>query len=113
MGFFVVKIVITAIVIAGASEIAKRSGFWGSLLVSLPLMSILTMFWIYFETKDIEKISTMSWEILWLVLPTLPFFIVIPLMLRKGISFPITMITACAFTAMLYLGTIKLLRMFT
>lgn len=110
MAFFLLKVGISALVIAVASEISKRSGFWGSLLVSLPLMSILTMTWVYLETRDTGKISSMSWEILWLVLPTLPFFVIIPSMLKKGVSFPITMIVACAVTALLYVGTVRLIK---
>lgn len=68
------------------------------------------MIWIYIDSKDTERIATMSTEILWLVLPTLPFFLVIPFMLKRGLSFPISMVAACTITVALYLLTIAVQR---
>jgi len=39
-GLFLVKVVVSALVIALASELAKRDSFWGALLVALPLTSM-------------------------------------------------------------------------
>lgn len=107
--FFILKTLISALIIAIASEVAKKSGFWGALLISLPTMSILAMTWLYIETKDTEKIASMSYSILWLVLPTLPFFLIVPTLLKRGVSFPITMLVACALTSLFYVGTSKLM----
>jgi hypothetical protein len=111
MTFFLIKTFISALIIALASEIAKRSTFWGALLVSLPTMSILTMIWLYIETKDVDKISSLSWNILWLVLPTLPFFVIVPILHKKGLSFPLVLSIACLSTAILYLGVVKVFRL--
>lgn len=107
MPFFILKVFVSALIIAGASELAKRSAYWGAFLIALPTASILSMIWIYIETKDIEKIAEMSWSILWLVLLTLPFFMMIPFLLRKGFSFSIAMVLSCLLTVGLYLCALK------
>ena len=45
-GLFLVKVAVSALVIALASEIAKRDSFWGALLVALPLTSVLAVSWL-------------------------------------------------------------------
>jgi hypothetical protein len=60
MFYLITKVFLSAIIIVGVSEIAKRSSVLGGLIASLPLVSILAMIWIYIDTKDIEKISQLS-----------------------------------------------------
>ena len=46
------------------------------------------MIWLYGETRDSEKLATHAFGTFWYVLPSLPMFLVMPWMLRKGINFP-------------------------
>jgi hypothetical protein len=85
---FVVKVIVSALVIAGVSELAKRFVPIAAILASLPLTSILAMIWLYRETNDVERISSLSTGIFWAVLPSLLFFLVLPLLLKSGIRFP-------------------------
>lgn len=55
MVYYIFKIVITTILIVVISEISKRSSLMGSVLASIPLVSVLAMVWLYVDTKDIEK----------------------------------------------------------
>jgi len=85
---FVVKIIVSALVIAGVSELAKRFVPVAAILASLPLTSILAMIWLYRETKDVQRISSLSTGIFWAVLPSLLFFFVLPFLLKSGMRFP-------------------------
>ncbi len=105
--YFVVKILTSAVLIALISTIAKRSTFFGALTASLPITSLLALVWMYQENKDVEPIAAMSFEILWLVIPSMAFFVVLPFTLRKGLSFYPSLLIACAATIVAYFFFIK------
>ena len=46
MIYTILKVAISAALIVGISEIAKRSSFLGGLLASLPLTSLLAFIWL-------------------------------------------------------------------
>ena len=102
MIYYVVKVLVSTIVIVGVSEIAKRSGYWGGVLASLPLVSILAITWLYIDTHDAVKVAALSRSTLWFVLPSLAFFIVLPSMLGTGRPFGFCMAVALAVTALCY-----------
>ncbi|HRT59301.1 MAG TPA: DUF3147 family protein, partial [Candidatus Syntrophosphaera sp.] len=79
--YYVIKVLVSAALIVLVSEISKRSTILGAVLASIPLVSFLAILWIYLETKDTAKIATLSTEIFWLVLPSLVFFILFPVLL--------------------------------
>ena len=87
MGYYIFKITITAALIVLISEVAKRSSFIGAILASIPLVSVLAMIWLYIDTKDVTKISSLSLNIFWLVIPSLALFLALPLLLRQGLNF--------------------------
>lgn len=80
---YVIKIIISAILIVIISEISKRASFWGGLIASLPITSLLAIIWLYIDTGDREKVSKLSINIFWFVLPSLLFFITLPIFITK------------------------------
>ena len=98
----IIKFSLTAGLVVAIAEVAKRSTFIGGLLASLPLVSILAFFWLYCETKDTEQIAQLSISIFWLVIPSLILFVVLPLLLRKGLGFYESMGLAAAATILGY-----------
>lgn len=103
------KLIITAIIIAMISEVSKRSSLLGALLASLPLTSVLAMVWLYSETKDVKKVADLANSIFWLVIPSLVFFISLPILLKKGLNFYLSMGISMSVTAGCYFGLITLL----
>lgn len=93
--YIVVKIIVTALVVTAISELSKRYSLMAAALASLPLTSILAFIWIYYEGGDTEKIIALSYDILWLVIPSLLFFILLPLFLKLGIKFPPALLLSC------------------
>lgn len=89
---FFIKTIITALVIVGVSELAKRFSAFAAILAALPLTSILAMTWLYIDTKDVSKIAALSTNIFWAVLPSLIFFIVLPILLKQDFSFGFSML---------------------
>jgi hypothetical protein len=53
MTYYIVKIVITTVLIVAIAEISKRSSFAGAILASIPIISVLAMTWLYVESKDV------------------------------------------------------------
>jgi len=109
MLYLITKALISGVIIMAASEVAKRSPTYGALLVSLPLISILAMIWLWRDTGDNERIAALSEGTFWLVLPTLPMFLSLPAMLRSGFTFWTALAASCALTGALYLVAVWLL----
>ena len=103
MFYLAVKAIISGIIIAAVSEIAKRSPGFGALVASLPLVSILGMMWLWRDTGDTVRLAAHAEATFWFVLPSLPMFLVIPALLRWGVPFWIALLAGCALTTGLYL----------
>jgi hypothetical protein len=108
--YLVVKALLSGLVIAVASEAARRWTLLGAILISLPLTSILALAWLYVDTRDAQQVIDLSWSILWVVVPSLVFFIALPLLLRSGIVFAPALLLACAITAVAYAAWIGVAR---
>lgn len=102
MLYLALKTVLTALIVVGAAELGKRVPFFAALLISLPLMSILALSWLYIDTRDLAKVSALSWQILALVPPSLIFFAALPIALKAGLGYPLSLLAACAITALTY-----------
>ncbi len=84
------KYLITAAVVVAVSEFAKRSDKLGALISALPIVAILVMIWLFAEEKGAEqstKIANYAFYTFWYVIPTLPMFLVMSGMMRKGSGF--------------------------
>lgn len=109
--YFLAKILITAMIVAAVSELARLYTVWAALLASLPLTSILAFIWVYRDTKDTGKIIELSYSVFWLVLPSLAFFLILPFLLRQGLAFPMAMAASIAAMAALYGAGLWVMRM--
>lgn len=112
MLYLAVKAGLSGIIIAVVSEVARRSPTLGALIVSLPLVSLLGILWLWRDTGDAERIAAHAQSTFWYVLPTLPMFLVIPALLRAGVGFWPALLAGCALTVLLYLVTIWALAKF-
>ena len=104
-----IKIVVTALIITGIAELGKRFNTVSAILASLPLTSIIAIIWLYTDTKDIEKISSLSYSIFWIVIPSLVFFIALPVLLKTGLNFWLPLVLSCTITAIAYFVYIYLM----
>jgi F0F1-type ATP synthase assembly protein I len=106
---FWLKALVSGLLIAAASEAGRRSPAIGGMLSALPLVSALTLIWLWrggAEPADMIRYSVSNF---WFVLPTLPMFLVIAGLLRAGWGFWPAFLTGCALTVLLYLATMWLL----
>ena len=115
----VIKLIVSAGLIYLVNEIVvtRSRPVIGSLIASLPLVSLITFFWIYFDLKGapearIEKLAAHSAGVFWFVLPSLPMFLIFPFLLKKGMSFWSSLGICCVITMILYTATAAILRKF-
>ncbi len=87
MGYLLFKTLCNALIVTAASEAGKRHVLVGSLIASVPLVSVLSMVWLYLETKDTERIAQFAYDVLWLLPPSLPLFLLLPWLLSRGWGF--------------------------
>ena len=103
MLYLAIKALISGVIVATASEVARRWPGVGGLIVSLPLVSLLTFIWVWHDTRDGERIAELAQSAFWFFLPSMPLFLVLPAMLRAGVGFWTAFLLAVAGTAALYL----------
>ncbi|MBI3298179.1 MAG: DUF3147 family protein [Elusimicrobia bacterium] len=101
---FWVKTALSALLIAGSSEVAKRSTVLGALIASLPLTSVLAMVWLYAETKDKGAVAGFSMSVFWAVLVCLPMFPVLSWLLKRGVGFAPALLASCGVAVVGYWG---------
>ncbi len=106
MLYFVLKALISGVLVAAVSVVAKRYPGLGGLVASLPLVSVLGMMWLWRDTHDPQRMAAHATGTFWFVLPSLPMFLLIPFLLRRGVSFWPALAAGCVLTMALYLGVV-------
>tara|TARA_B100001113_G_C20805939_1_gene490344 strand:- start:233 stop:589 length:357 start_codon:yes stop_codon:yes gene_type:complete len=81
------KIGLTALIIFAVVQVSERSTILAAVLASIPIVSVLAMMWMNHEGQSAEEISVFAKEIVWLLIPSLLMFIVLPLLIDRGWDF--------------------------
>ena len=102
MLYLIIKAALSGVIVMAVSEIARRSPALGALVVSLPLVSLLAILWLWRDTHDTGRIAAHAEATFWYVIPSLPMFLAFPWMLRHGSGFWIALGAACLLTIALY-----------
>ena len=102
MFYLFIKAAVSGIIVAAVSEIGRRYPNWGGLVASLPLTSLLAMIWLWRDTRAPERVAELSVSTIWFLVPSIPLFIVLPLLLRSGLGFWLSMALVVAGTLALY-----------
>lgn len=113
IAYYILKVGISAIVIVMVSEVAKHSSFFGALIASIPLTSLLAILWLYFEKAKLEEIAKLSSSIFWLVLPSLVFFLLFPTLLNRGMQFWASLSISSTVTIIMYFVLVWVLKHFS
>jgi len=98
---FLIKTLVSALLIAAISEIAKRFTWFAAIVASLPVTSILAMIWLYYDTKDASRVADLSYGVFWMVAPSLIFFLLLPVLL-KHLPFAAAMLAGCTVMTLVY-----------
>ena len=112
MAYYLIKTIITALIIVVVSEVAKRSTFLGAIIISIPMTSLLAFMWLYFDAKDYQKVIDLSYGTIILSIPSFAFFIILPILLKMKQNFAISIIISIIGTSVVYFIFIYLLKKF-
>jgi hypothetical protein len=102
MLYLILKALISGVIVAAVSEVAKRNPGFGGLIASLPLVSVLGMIWLWRDTRDPVRLADHATGTFWFVLPSLPMFLLIPALLKRGAGFWPSLAAGCVLTMALY-----------
>ena len=111
MQYLIIKYLVTAGVVVLVSEFAKRSDKLGGLIAALPLVTVLTLIWLYIEQQPVSKIANHAYYTFWYVLPTLPMFLLFYYLLPKW-GFVATLLTCVVFTLLVFIGLAHVMKRF-
>ena len=110
--YLILKTLISAIIIVAVSEIAKRYTWTAALIVSLPLTSLLAFVWLYWDTKDTQKVIELSYSTIIMSLPSFVFFIILPILLKFKYNFIFSLLISILSTAIAYVIFMFLVKKF-
>ncbi|WP_333605484.1 DUF3147 family protein [Novosphingobium sp.] len=99
----VVRALLSGAMIVAIAEIGKRLPALAALVASLPLVSVLGMILLWHARPDAENMAVHAEATFWYVLPSLPMFLMMPMLLRHGLPFWLALAAGCALTVALYL----------
>lgn len=111
MYWIITKYLITAGVVVLISEFAKRSDKLGGLIAALPMITVLTLIWLYIEKQPEAKIANHAWYTFWYVVPTLPMFLIFPTLLPR-IGFWPTLLASVVITLICFAAFAFVMRRF-
>jgi hypothetical protein len=106
--YLLVKAAISGVLVAIISEVARRSPGFGALIASIPLVSVLGMMWLWRDTHDPQRLGDHAAATFWYVLPSLPMFLLIPELLKRGVPFWAALAAGLVLTVGLYGATTAL-----
>ena len=109
---YFIKVFISSAIIVLVSEIAKKDNIIGGLIASIPIVSVLSMIWLYIDTNDIDKVKALANGILWMIFPSMSLFIVLPILINCGIKFYLSLTISILITMVCYLSTISFMNYF-
>ena len=109
---YFIKVFISSAIIVLVSEIAKRDNLLGGLVASVPIVSVLSMIWLYIDTNDIDKVKALANGILWMIFPSMSLFIVLLILINCGIKFYLSLTISILTTMVCYLLTISVMNYF-
>ena len=109
---YFIKVFISSAIIVLVSEIAKKDNIIGGLIASIPIVSVLSMIWLYIDTNNINKVKALANGVLWMIFPSISLFIILPILINCGIKFYLSLIISILITMVCYLITISFMNYF-
>ena len=103
-----IKVLFLALIIAVVGELNKLSSLLAALLASLPLTSFLALVWMYFDKQPDSELQEFSYSLVWMVLPSLVFFLVFPITLKNGKNFWLALVASSVATVGAYTLAVKI-----
>ena len=108
--YYIIKTLISALIIVIVSEVAKRSSWAAALIISIPLTSLLAFIWLYVDTKSYDKVIDLSYSTIVMTIPSFVFFIILPILLKLKQNFVLAIIISLICTSISYIIFLYLIK---
>ena len=77
------KIILTALIIFSVAQVSERSTLLAAVIASIPIVSVLSMMMMFHEGQTAMEISAFARDIVWLLIPSLLIFVVMPWLIES------------------------------
>ena len=94
MSYYIFKVVITGIIVVIITETAKFNLKLAAFITAMPIVTLLCIFWMYYEGIEKKEISEYVFSTLKFLIPTIPMFVLFPILIEKT-NFYITIFLCC------------------
>ncbi|RKL65874.1 hypothetical protein CR203_18665 [Salipaludibacillus neizhouensis] len=84
--FLITKILVSAIIIALVTEVARVFPKYGGIIAALPLVSLLSLFWLYIQGEQTTNLSKFASGVLWGFPATTVLLIIVVISLKASLS---------------------------
>jgi hypothetical protein len=87
------KLLISLLIITIESEIGKKFPTLSGLIATMPLTTLIVMFWIYYENNgNCTLLTKYTTGVIFGIIPSMIFFIVFYISLTKGFTFYLSLL---------------------
>lgn len=110
--YYALRILLAASIMVTITELTKRNSGLAALLAALPLTTLFAFVWLHLDGTPSAQIAELSRQIFWLVLPSLVLFILLPVLLKQGMDFWLSLVISSLTTIASYFALLPVLRRF-
>ncbi|MGX9134081.1 DUF3147 family protein [Rummeliibacillus sp. JY-2-4R] len=103
-----IKLLSSALIIAIVTELAKKFPLYGGIIAALPLISLLSIFWLTIQGETIKQIQTFTIGVIMGLPATIVMLLVVYVMLKNSYSFIIALLVGMVSWG-LFLGMQKII----
>ncbi len=94
MSYYIFKVVITSLLVVKITETAKFNLKLAVLITAMPIVTLLCIFWMYYEGIEKKEISEYVFSTLKYLIPTIPVFVLFPILIERT-NFYISVFLCC------------------
>ncbi|AZN42486.1 DUF3147 family protein [Paenibacillus albus] len=83
--FTIVKIIISAAIIGAITEFSRRYPQQGGVIAALPIVSLLSILWLYLQGEPADKLSKFAIGVVWGLPGTIAMLLIIGIAMKHSV----------------------------
>ncbi|MFC7684963.1 DUF3147 family protein [Ureibacillus sp. GCM10028918] len=87
-----VKLLTSALIIASVTELAKKFPLYGGIIAALPLISLLSIFWLTVQGETVKQIQTFTMGVIMGLPATIVLLVVVYMMIKHSFPFVLSLV---------------------
>ena len=102
------KLITSALIIASVTELARKFPLYGGVIAALPLISLLSIFWLTVQGESVKQIQTFTMGVILGFPATIVLLLVVYMMIKHSFPFVLSLVAGIIAWSV-FLGLQKLL----